>query len=152
MTMAEKLEAAVRMAKSGALRSAIVRATGLTAEQVEKLKAEANERAAMQVMRNLATSHSIVRWLERADGHDIDAIRDAFRRLRGRDPSDGQLLDFASEFAGIDVWAVEDRMVTARVRAAIHAGAVRCRVGRVQLIIANGMITTVLHTKRHAYA
>ena len=38
MTMAERLETAVRMAKAGELRSAIVRATGLRAEQVDEIK------------------------------------------------------------------------------------------------------------------
>jgi hypothetical protein len=38
MTMKEKLALATQMAKDGALRSAIVRATGLTADQVNEIK------------------------------------------------------------------------------------------------------------------
>jgi hypothetical protein len=38
MTMRERLELAAEMARQGALRSAIVRATGLTAEQVNEIK------------------------------------------------------------------------------------------------------------------
>jgi len=38
MTMKEKLSLAAEMAKQGALRSAIVRATGLTADQVAEIK------------------------------------------------------------------------------------------------------------------
>ena len=38
MTLPEKLATAVRMAKAGALRSAIVRETGLSAEQVDEIK------------------------------------------------------------------------------------------------------------------
>ena len=38
MTMAEKLETAVRMAKSGESHAAIVRVTGLRAEQVAEIK------------------------------------------------------------------------------------------------------------------
>lgn len=43
MTMAEKLDLAVRMAKAGALRSAIVRETGLRAEQVDEIKARVRQ-------------------------------------------------------------------------------------------------------------
>tara|TARA_R110000868_G_scaffold276786_1_gene536562 strand:- start:400 stop:531 length:132 start_codon:yes stop_codon:yes gene_type:complete len=38
MTMAEKLEIAVRMAKAGESHAAIVRATGLRAEQAAEVK------------------------------------------------------------------------------------------------------------------
>jgi hypothetical protein len=38
MTMKEKLALAIQMAKDGALRSAIVRATGLTADQINEIK------------------------------------------------------------------------------------------------------------------
>lgn len=38
MTMKEKLALAAEMAKQGALRSEIVRATGLTADQVNEIK------------------------------------------------------------------------------------------------------------------
>lgn len=38
MTIREKLELATEMAKRGELRSAIVRATGMSAEQVNELK------------------------------------------------------------------------------------------------------------------
>lgn len=38
MTLREKLELATEMAKRGELRSAIVRATGLSAEQVNEIK------------------------------------------------------------------------------------------------------------------
>lgn len=38
MTMKDRLALAVEMAKQGALRSAIVRATGLTADQVNEIK------------------------------------------------------------------------------------------------------------------
>lgn len=39
MTMAEKLDLAVRMSKAGESHAAIVRATGLRAEQVAEVKA-----------------------------------------------------------------------------------------------------------------
>lgn len=39
MTLPEQLALAVRMAKAGELRSAIVRETGLRAEQVDEIKA-----------------------------------------------------------------------------------------------------------------
>ncbi len=38
MTMAEKLDLAVRMAKAGESHASIVRATGLRAEQVQEIK------------------------------------------------------------------------------------------------------------------
>lgn len=38
MTMKDRLALAVKMAKQGALRGAIVRATGLTADQVHEIK------------------------------------------------------------------------------------------------------------------
>lgn len=38
MTLPEKLEIAVRMVKAGALRSAIVRETGLRADQIDEIK------------------------------------------------------------------------------------------------------------------
>lgn len=38
MTLREKLELATEMAKRGELRSAIVRETGLSAEQVDEIK------------------------------------------------------------------------------------------------------------------
>ena len=38
MTTRERLELATKMAREGALRSAIVRATGLTADQVAEIK------------------------------------------------------------------------------------------------------------------
>lgn len=43
MTLPEKLALAVRMAKDGALRSAIVRETGLRADQIDEIKARVRQ-------------------------------------------------------------------------------------------------------------
>lgn len=96
----------------------------------------------------LITAHAMVRWLERAEGRDLRAMRQAFERHRGHAPDDGELLQFLSLYTGERLGEVRARIMTPALRTAIALGASKVRRGRVWLVIAGGCVVTVLYRRR----
>lgn len=98
--------------------------------------------------RDIVTAHAAVRWLERAEGRNLEPMRAAYERARWRAPNDSELLAFLSDYTGERLDQIRTRILTANVRRAIALGANRVRRGRVWIVIEGGCVVTILFRRR----
>lgn len=94
--------------------------------------------------KRIITMHALLRYLERVEKRDVAAWREGVRRMGGNPQADGEVLDFAAAYAGVDLDAARRRMMTPKVRQALACGAQGIIVGAFRYVFANGSIVSVI--------
>lgn len=90
---------------------------------------------------HVITDHAAVRWLERLEGRDIDAVRMVIE-MRGDDASDSAVLAFLAAHDRLDVWRLKRQMLTPAVRLGLMAGASGVQAGRALMVLHGGVVVT----------
>jgi hypothetical protein len=93
-------------------------------------------------VQEMVTKHVTVRWLERVEGYDIEAVRDTLR-AEGIEPSDSRILERLYRDYGITRGHFNYKIANKAVRAAIKAGARRINQGTWTMQIVDGVIVTL---------
>jgi hypothetical protein len=61
--------------------------------------------------RRIITDHILLRWLERAEGFDMEPIRAAMDRMGLEARYDGEVLDFIRAHIGVDIDAIRTELL-----------------------------------------
>lgn len=97
-----------------------------------------------QADEELVTVHAILRWLERVDGYDMPALRQAARRDGLADPAnEGHLVVWLRHRSSIDIDGVVAKLTPAKVREALAVRATSVRMGAFVFVLGNGRVVTV---------
>lgn len=84
-----------------------------------------------------------MRYLERVEQHDSAQWREAAMRLGLELVSDGDLLDFAATYTGINLEAARQRMLKRALVSALGCGASGCSIDGFVYVLKNGCVITV---------
>lgn len=101
-------------------------------------------------MKYLMTLHAKLRWLERIEGYDSDAVRELIAETKGIEPSavhDAAIVELILEKTGRTSEELEAQIITPGRKAAIDAGAKSIRIGDdCYLAIEGGLVITVFRS------
>ena len=96
--------------------------------------------------RQIVTDHLLLRWLERVEGYDFQAVRAAMERTEFDPVNDRETLDFIETYFGFDVEALR-RELTDAVYAAIRMKASSLNYKGYRIMFKNGIAATVLERR-----
>jgi len=94
--------------------------------------------------KSIITAHAVIRWLERVETVDTQALRLAAKRAGIRVDHDGQLLAYIEDNTNIDVARVKAALADPRVLAALAMGAKSVRIGTMVAILRGGCVASVV--------